>query len=154
MKIQEKETQVIRFNLSEEDKVVLTSCLLSFIPISVLLFNVFDPEERYYFPFLEMGSGYYNISFNNTSPVNKNLQWVVSLGTDRLAAIIYIVCAAIKPDFKKFGFNVWIMYGVYEGSRLIDHFLTYEQTPFREYFGYTLVLFQLYYAVLYHFKSE
>ncbi len=149
-----KLTQVIRLSLSEEMKVVLTSCLLLFIPLSGLMFNMVDPDSRYCFPFLEDGEKYWYISLNPQIHGAKSLQWVVSLGTDRLSAIIYIVCASIGPNFSRFRLNMWAVYGVFESCRLLDHFLTYEQTPFREYFGYMMVVFQILYAVLFLSRKE
>ena len=136
-------------------KVVLSSCLLLFIPLSVFVFKAFDPDARHYFPFLEDRALYWNLSWNPIKHGSKNLQWVVSLGTDRLCAIIYIICAAIGPDFGKcLKVNLWWFYGLFEGFRLVDHFLTYEQTPFREYFGYFLIIYTMFYAVLYVFKND
>ena len=136
-------------------KVVLSGCLLLFIPLSVLIHNGFDSNANYYFPFLEDGEMYWNISLNPIIHGHKNLQFVVSLGCDRICAIIYIICAAIRPDFGKFlKVNLWWFYLSFEVCRLIDHFLTYEQTPFRQYFGYLLIIYTVLYAVLFVTKND
>lgn len=140
--------------LDEDMKVVLTSCLLLFIPISAFLYNI-DVPERYYFPFLEDGDPYWNLSLDPVIHGSKKFKWVISLGADRLCAIIYIMCAAIRPDFKRvLTIDLWWFYGIYEGLRLTDHFLTYEQTPFREYYGYFLIIFQMSYAILFIIRKK
>jgi len=136
-------------------KVIACSGLLMFVPLSVFLHNLVDENASYIFPFLGWGEMYYDVYLNPSDPVEKNLQWIISLGSDRLCAIIYIICAALRPDFTKcLRFNLWYLYGAFEFCRLVDHFLTYEQTPFREFFGYFLIIFQVGYAVMYVFKKD
>ena len=145
----------IKENEKETIKVIACSGLLMFVPLSVFLFKLVDENAVYSFPFLGWGELYYDVYLNPLDPVEKNLQWVISLGTDRLCAIIYIICAAIRPDFSKcLRINLWYLYGVFESLRLLDHFLTYEQTPFREFYGYFLIIFQISYAFMYVFNKQ
>lgn len=126
--------------LSNKYKVVFSSCLLFFVPILNMAHLAVDRSAKYEFLFYQYP---------------KYLDWMVSLGTDRVVAIIYISCALIRPKFDKvLSINIWWIYFFYEISRLIDLFLTYESTPFREYFGYFLVIFQFLYASIYIVRND
>ncbi len=134
---------------TEKTKVVLASCLLLFMPISVLSFYFSDMETMYSFPFLDTGEKYSMVMWDVNNHVTHRLQWVLSLASDRVNSVIYIVCALINPNFKFRNFNMWYVFIFYESVRLIDLFLTFEQSPFVTIGAFLLVVNQVIYVIFY-----
>ena len=140
-----------RWFSSDKMKVVLTSCLLLFMPLMPLIYNSVPSDLRYCFPFLSWGDSTFYFTLNPEKPVCKDLDWVVSLASDQVVFVILIVCAYLRP---KMHWCIWVFFGMFGVCNFADVFLTYQQTPFMKHFGYALILMVLIHAVLYLIKSD
>ena len=139
--------------LSQKYKTVICCGLLLFIPLIDLSFFSFPEDARYYIPFLEEGTN--AVTLNPSEQVNKDLQWMVSLGADRLICIVYLVCFLVRPSFKLGSFNLWYVYLFNESSRLINHFLTYENWKFaNNIMPFVLIITPILFVIFYLSKSE
>lgn len=139
----------------EKMKVIVCSGLLLFMPLCVLLYNSIPEYTKYQIPFITDSGDFYTLSLSPQKPVYYSLRWMLSIGNDRVIAIIYIICAYIKPDFGKcLKVNLWVFYGIYELTRIASHWLTLEQVPYNDYYAYLLIIYTTLYAITYVYKND
>ena len=135
---------------SDISKTAFASCLLFLVPVLSVLHNSFLPDATHCFPYLQEGEHYDFLTLNPEKHACRHLVWLISLSSDRVIALIYLFVVLVRPKLPTL---IIYLYVTFELFRLSDLWLTYEQTPVREWFSYALIGVNIAYTTLFINKN-